>query len=522
MLLETQPDAIAVWTDAGRNNAAAKVTVTPAENGGLRVEIEAAAPLTYAALYWKSALPDAAQILGDHWERGYGDLEWRGFVPERVLPWYALIHHPKSGATQGFGVETGAGSFASWRVEETGVTLVLDLRSGGVGVELSGRTLHAATLHENVSEAGETPFAFACRFCRVLCPAPRLPARPVFGGNDWYFRYGNITAQTVQRDAALIRELAPQSANQPTFVIDAGWFPTAGCDGGPYDRGNANFPDMPELAAWMRRQEIQSGIWIRPLLTGEDVPAGWRVPENHPLGRIKGVTLDPTVPEVLARVRSDVRRLTEWGYAVIKHDFTTFDILGRWGFEMGASVTSNGWAFANRSQTNAEIIRALYAAIREAAGEATLIGCNTVGHLGAGRFELQRTGDDTSGKHWERTRKMGINTLAFRMSQHGAFFAVDADCVGLTRDIPWELNRRWLDALARSGTPLFVSADPEAVGPEQRAALTRAFAQAAQPATEAEPLDWLHTTCPRRWRFDSEFAEYDWQRFEGTAFACPG
>ncbi len=521
-MLDSPPDAIAIWTEEGRDDAAADILLTPVEGEGLRVEIgSVSAPLTYAALYWKTSLPEAARILGDHWERGYGDLEWRGIMPERVLPWYALIHDPKTGATQGYGVETGAGSFASWRVEETGVTLVLDLRSGGMGVHLGRRTLSAATIRTLTSEPDESPFVFACRFCRALCPAPRLPAHPVYGGNDWYFRYGNITTQTVQQDAGLIRELAPRGNNDPTYVIDAGWFPEAGCNGGPYDRGNAGFPDMPGLAAWMRSQEIRPGIWIRPLLTAEKVSASWRVPERHPHGREASHYLDPTVPDVLERVRDDMARLSAWGYEVIKHDFTTYDLLGRWGFQMGAEVTSGGWAFADRSRTNAEIIHRLYTVLREAAGEATLIGCNTVGHLGAGLFELQRTGDDTSGKHWERTRKMGVNTLAFRMPQHGAFFAADADCVGLTHAIPWDQNRQWLDAVARSGTPLFVSADPDALGPEQRAALSLAFAQAAQPTVSAEPLDWMQTTCPRHWRFDTETVPYDWSGFAGSAFACP-
>ena len=522
-MLNAKPDAIAIWTDEGRDDAAAEVLLTQTETNRLRVEVSAlAAPLTYAVLRWKTALPANAQILGDHWERGYGDLEWRGFLPERVLPWFALIHDRDAGVTQAIGVETGAGSFASWRVDEGGVTLVLDLRSGGVGVAPGGRTLHAATLRELASETGETPFAFARRFCRVLCPAPRPPARPVFGGNDWYFRYGNITAETVKRDVETLRGLSPDGDNFPTFVIDAGWFPEAGCNGGPYDRGNAHFPDMPGLAGWMRGQQVRPGIWIRPLLTGEKVPANWRVPENHPQGRASSATLDPTIPDVLERVRADTARLAEWGYEVIKHDFTTFDILGRWGFEMGPEVTRSGWRFADRSQTNAEIIRNLYVVIREAAGDALLIGCNTVGHLGAGLFELQRTGDDTSGKHWERTRKMGVNTLAFRMPQHGAFFAADADCVGLTQDIPWELNRQWLDAVARSGTPLFVSADPDAIGPQQRDALTRAFARAAQTQEPGEPLDWMQTTCPRNWRFGAETVSYDWSDFTGSAFACPG
>ena len=84
------------------------------------------------------------------------------------------------------------------------------------------------------------------------------------------------------------------------------------------------------------------------------------------------------------------------------------------------------------------------------------------------RGQCVRTGDDTSGRDWSRTKKMGINTLAFRSPQQGNFFDMDADCVGLTNAIPWSLNRQWLDLLARSGTPLFVSAAPDAVKQEQR------------------------------------------------------
>ena len=55
---------------------------------------------------------------------------------------------------------------------------------------------------------------------------------------------------------------------------------------------------------------------------------------------------------------------------------------------------------------------------------------------------------------------MGVNTLAFRLPQHNRFFAVDADCVPCTPQTPWELNQRFLDLVARSGTALFVSVDP--------------------------------------------------------------
>src|SRR5206468_2079773 len=87
-----------------------------------------------------------------------------------------------------------------------------------------------------------------------------------------------------------------------------------------------------------------------------------------------------------------------------------------------------GWSSASDpGRTTAEVIDGLYRTIRAAAGEMLVIGCNTVSHLSAGHFEMCRVGDDTSGTDWSRTRKMGVNTLAFRGPQHGAFYIADAD-----------------------------------------------------------------------------------------------
>ena len=170
--------------------------------------------------------------------------------------------------------------------------------------------------------------------------------------------------------------------------------------------------------------------------------------------------LDPSVPEVLERVAADVARFAEWGFELVKHDFTTFDCFGKWGFEMNEFPAAGDWSFRDTTRTSAEILLELYRRIRQAAGEMLILGCNTVGHFGAGLMHLSRIGDDTSGQRWERTRKMGVNTLAFRLPQHGAFFAVDADCLG----VPWELNRQWARLLATSGTPLFASLKPGVLG----------------------------------------------------------
>jgi alpha-galactosidase len=168
-------------------------------------------------------------------------------------------------------------------------------------------------------------------------------------------------------------------------------------------------------------------------------------------------------------------------------------------------------------------VRGFYQAIRDTAGNQALVeGCNTIGHLGAGLFEMQRIGDDTSGRDWDRTRRMGINTLAYRLPQHKTFFAVDPDCVGITAAIPWDLNRQWLDLVARSGTSLFISPAPDAVGAAQKAAIAEAFSIAAAGNSEGQAKDLLTETTPGQWEFHARGAaqqlqpkDYDWYGAEG-------
>ena len=185
--------------------------------------------------------------------------------------------------------------------------------------------------------------------------------------------------------------------------------------------------------------------------------------------------LDPTIPENLHRIADTIRLYKTWGYHLVKHDFTSYDLFGRWGFDMNESLTIPGWHFQDRSITNAEIILYLYQTIRAAALDMYLIGCNTFSHLSAGIFELNRIGDDTSGNEWARTLKMGVNTLGFRLPQHGTFYAADGDCVGLTTKIPWEKNKQWLQLLAESSAPLFISAEPDAMGDEQKKGVKKSF-----------------------------------------------
>ena len=108
--------------------------------------------------------------------------------------------------------------------------------------------------------------------------------------------------------------------------------------------------------------------------------------------------LDPAHPEALDYIRQDVRQICDWGYQLIKHDFSTYDLFGMWGFEANLLNVRDDWHFYDRGKTSAQIVTLLYEAIcQEAAPKDVLIlGCNTIGHLGAGLMHLNRTGDDPS------------------------------------------------------------------------------------------------------------------------------
>lgn len=453
-------------------------------------------PLKEVQLSWQYTSPKEAKVLGDAWERTYGDVSFQPVHTTGKLPWYCVEHSGES--TICFGVKTGANTLCYWRVAANNLQLNLDTRNGGNGVLLGERTLAAADIVTTKNRGAENAFATVRRFCRQMCDQPRAVKQPVYGINDWYFAYGNNSADLILKHTALLAPLASNPANRPFSVVDDGW--SVGSD---YTRTNEKFPDMPKLVDDIKKLGMRSGLWTRPLLAKPGVNEKLFIKDH-------GQVLDPTIDENIQYVQGLFRLYKEWGFEMVKHDYTTFEIFSRYGADMGDTFTSPGWHFNDRSKTNAEIILQLYKSIRDAAGDMYLIGCNTISHLSAGLFELYRTGDDTSGKEWSRTRKMGVNTLGFRMVQHKSFYEADGDCVGLTTQIPWEKNKQWMQLLAQSSTPLFISAQPEAVGAEQKRFIKACFDDASRQLPVAEPLDWLDNAFPAKWRLNNKDITFNW------------
>jgi alpha-galactosidase len=481
---------------------------TEVQAAGLHVRISAPQSRpTHVHLRWEVVVPADVLVLGDHWERSYGDLHWSGLVPERVLPWYFLTRQAET--LHGYGVKTGCGALCFWQVDPKGVSLWLNVCNGGSGVELGERELLAATVVSRRGQGGEEATRAARAFCATMCDRSRQAPRVVYGSNDWYYAYGRNTAEQIERDADLMASLAPAKGERPFTIIDDGW------------QNRKAFPDVAALARAIRQRGVRPGLWIRPLQAPSDADAGLLLPRaRFRANRRASLAYDPTIPEALDIVLGKVREAVRWSYELVKHDYSTYELFGQWGFEMKAQPSVGDWAFHDRSRTNAEVVRDLYTAIRQAAGDRTiLIGCNTIGHLAAGLFEIQRTGDDTSGTRWERTRRMGVNTLAYRLPQHRTFFLLDADCVPITAATPWANNRQWLDLLARSGTVLLVSPEPGAVGGEQRQAMREAFQVVMSAGDDIRPVDW-QTTTPSHWEMGSGTGlvrrDYNWYERAGA------
>lgn len=503
-----QPDDILVSTNSyslTRDYKGVSVELIPNKDVlELYVTAKTEAP-KFVMLRWNIKAEKKVQVLGDKWERAYADLFWSSINPELFMPWYFFVTDGIQ--TDAVGVKVQPNSFVSFEYDANGITAWVDLRCGAMGVELCGRTLHACTfVCKNYN--GISSFKAATEFCKLMSPNPILPKEPVYGSNNWYYAYGNSNRKEILADCENLAELTEGLKNRPYMVIDDGW--SKNLTEGPWVP-NEKFGDMATLAKEMQQKGVKPGIWVRLLANPE-------ISQANPTWQLKRECqtytppLDPSHPEVQKYLRKTLSQIRSWGYKLLKHDYSTCDLFEGFGINFNGTITKEeNWSFYNKSKTSAEITLDFYRLIREETESMALIGCDTIPHLTAGLAEVNRTGDDTSSKSWSRTRAFGVNSLAFRMPQNKSFYMADADCVCILDDhIDWDMNKRWLDLLAKSGTPLFVSCKPSSLKPQMRTDIKKAFKTASIALCNAEPLDWEYNKNPAKWLIDGQVTEYNW------------
>ena len=104
------PETIILETDAGRaalpggEEVRFRDAAVTVDGGRVTLTAEATG-VSFVTLRWAAEWPAGCRFLGDAWERGYGEFEWRGFVFDRVMPWYFFAL--SGGTLAGYGVKTG-------------------------------------------------------------------------------------------------------------------------------------------------------------------------------------------------------------------------------------------------------------------------------------------------------------------------------------------------------------------------------------------------------------------------------
>jgi hypothetical protein len=101
VLIEHKDNQLKTTERQGSRFSSDRAVVTLADSAASQ-EVRVACPngpLSRVVLRWEMTFPSDTIYLGDHWERGYGDLQWRFLQPDRILPWYFAAHQSASGRT---------------------------------------------------------------------------------------------------------------------------------------------------------------------------------------------------------------------------------------------------------------------------------------------------------------------------------------------------------------------------------------------------------------------------------------
>ena len=175
----------------------------------------------FIELEWNFESGENIFVLGDAWERSYGELEFKKLSDNsRYMPWYFIATDKTECFC--FGVKTQPNAFISFTYTESGIKALVDCRNGGCGVALGGRKLHLATFVFKKYASGDV-FSCLADYCKTLCDSPILPKERVYGGNNWYYAYGHSSYGEIISDAKVQAELAEGIENRPFEVIDDCW-----------------------------------------------------------------------------------------------------------------------------------------------------------------------------------------------------------------------------------------------------------------------------------------------------------
>ncbi|MBR6502920.1 MAG: hypothetical protein IKT42_05700 [Clostridia bacterium] len=515
------PDDIKVYTETspfrfeepGEENDTRADVKCVVENDLLNVYLNTNGDaVKYVRMRWNGDISDVQTLLGDASARILSDdVLWRSFLPHHKMVWY--FHTNDGECLHSYGVKTGCNCMVYWYADPYGITVLLDTRNGSGGVVCD--ELLCAQIVSRKGVAGEDMYKAAHAFCKMMCDKPKLPSTPIYGYNDFYWSYSAAEEKVVLDGAKTLGELTRGFKHRPFMMIDDGWqiaHVRGKYNGGPWHLTSDNFGSMSETADKVHNFGCSAGIWVRPLLTLQHVPeeATFKSPYQS-----NGITLDPSHEYSRQKIYDDIKMISGWGYDMIKHDFTFLDMFGMTRIDMYGLLMTDNWPqhFYDRSKTNAQIVKELYQTIQDAAGDTLVMGCNTPNHLVAGIHAIQRSGGDTSGRHFEISRRYGLHSM-MRLPQNNAFFKTDPDCAVFTEKVSKELGFNYLEMAAITGSATFASVKPGILDVAEQSRLQEIFAIAdtIEYPDYATITDWTRTAAPSKFEYKGEKYDYNWYK----------
>ncbi len=217
----------------------------------------------------------------------------------------------------------------------------------------------------------------------------------MLGWTSWYNYYNDIDAGVIRENLHAFTE---RGIPIDLFQIDDGWQPAVG----DWLSSNDRFPDgMAPLAKEIREAGYLPGLWLAPFTAEESSEvcqnhADWIVRDEH--GPVKAGNnphywsgnfygLDILNPEVQEYVKQVIHRITrKWGFGLIKADFLySAALVPRRGLSRGA------------------IMHKAMRLLREAAGDALILGCGVPLGQAFDTVDYCRIGSDVAPK-WEDWR----------------------------------------------------------------------------------------------------------------------
>lgn len=252
----------------------------------------------------------------------------------------------------------------------------------------------------------------------------RVPESVPTGWCSWYHYFTDVTADDIRENRA---EIDDWGVDVDILQIDDGYETAFG----DWTTPAMGFDSMPELRADVAAAGYDSGLWLAPFY----VQADSRLASDHPEWLVTrdgapvdaGVrhgpmhALDTTHPGVTAWLLETFRTIVdEWGFDYLKLDFL-----------YAAALPGD----RHDDVTRAEAYRRGLETVRDAVGDAFVLGCGAPGFPSVGLVDAMRIGPDTA-PYWRQAgdsasqpaHENAVRNVLNRQFCHRRLWMNDPDC----------------------------------------------------------------------------------------------